>query len=232
MFGKLEECVGKNIYIKYWKDGKLVSYEGILNSVAHYRYIVIDRKNFLLFFAVNGAIASITCGDEVVYETKYVGDIYYPIKEDDSKELERRELECFDDEYRDMLLRSTEEYFLKRGKELLSKGYYVRWEKFVRENIDSKYQIIKAVVDIVDLVQSGNSYYIALIRVFGSVFDYSLNEIAEVNEIVANYFSDSVYEYTDFAVFMLHHAGIKKMEEKNNMKQLININNVYVSLAN
>lgn len=232
MFGKLEECIGKNISIKYWKDGKLFSYEGILNSVAHYRYIVIDRKNYLLFFAVNGAIASITCDGEIVYQTKYVDNFYEPIANDVEEELERRELECFDDEYRDMLLRSTEEYFLQRGRELLFKSYYVRWEKFVRENIDSKYPIIKAVVDIVDLVQSGNSYYTALISVFGSVFDYSLNEISEVNEIVANYFSDSVYEYTDFAVFMLHHAGIKKMEERNNMKQLININNVYVSLAN
>lgn len=231
MFGKLEECIGKDVVINYWMDGSLVTYEGILNTVVNYHYILIDHKNFLLFLAANGAIASITCDGELVYETSYAHKKYEPIEENIEEELAKRELDCFDDEYRNMRSRSTEEYFLKRGKELLTKSYYQKWEAFIKENIQEKYPIIKAVVDIVDEVYNGSSYFSALVDTFGQVFDYSLKEIDEVNEMIAEFFSNTVYEYLDFAVFMLHHAPFKTLDENNNMKQKMNMSNVYVSLA-
>lgn len=231
MFGKLEECIGKEVVIKYWKDGTLLTYEGILNTVVNYHYILIDQKNYLLFLAANGAIASITCDGGLVYETTYAHTKYEPITENIEEELSKREYACFDDEYKEMRSRSTEEYFLKRGKELLSNGYYQKWEKYVKENIQEKYPIIKAVIDIVDEVTKGESYYTALVNTFGQAFDYSLKEIDETNEIISVFFSNTYYEYLDFAIFMLHHAGFKKLEENNNMKQKMNMHNVYVSLA-
>lgn len=231
MFGKLQQCIGRSVFIKFWHDGKVVFYQGILDRVVDYKYIVLDQNNYLLFLATNGAIASIKCDDEIVYETPYVSETYEPIREDIEGELTRRELICFDDNYKSLKSKSTKEYFLKRGKELLNKSYYSKWEEYVEENIEDKWHIVKAVVDIVDKVYNGGSYYLALVAVLGDTFDFSVDEIDAVNEVMADFFADSVYEHTDYAIFMLHFAGIKKMEERQNMKQLMNTDNVYVSLA-
>lgn len=231
MFGKLQQCVGKNVFIKFWKDGKIVFYEGKLDKVVDYRYILLDKKNYLLFLAANGAIASIKCDGKIVYETIYDHETYEPIEENIEEELEKRELDCFDDNYKVIKEKSTLEYFLKRGRELLIDHYYVRWEKFVKANIKNRYHIVKAVVDLVNMVQNGMSYYVALTKVLGESFSISIVEMEEINDIILRFFSDSVYEYTDYAVYMLHFAGVKKIEENQNMKQLMNTQNVYVSLA-
>ena len=231
MFGKLQQCIGKSVFIKFWKDGKIVFYQGILDRVVDYKYIVLDKKNYLLFLAINGAIASIKCDDEIVYETKYVRETYEPISEDGERELERRELACFDESFRNLMKHSSKEYFLKRGKELLNKVYYSKWEEYVEENIENRAHIVKAVVDIVDKVLNGASYYSALVAVLGDTFAFDIDEIDAINEVMADFFADTVYEHTDYAVFMLHFVGIKKWEERQNMKVLMNTENVYVSLA-
>lgn len=231
MFGKLQQCIGKKVIIKFWKDGNMTFYEGILDKVVDYRYVLLDKKNYLLFLAANGAIASIECDDDIVYETLYAKESYEPIVENVESELERRELACFDDNYQMIKNESTLAYFIKRGRELLTKGYYVKWERFVKDNIENRYHIVKAVVDIVNKVNRGMSYYLALIDVLGESFSYSISEIEEINDTILNFFADSVYEYTDYAVYMLHFAGVKKLEEKQNMKQLMDMRNVYVSLA-
>ena len=231
MFGKLHQCVGKRVSIKFWKDGEIVFYEGVLGKVVDYHYILLDKKNYLLFFAANGAIASITCDGDVIYETPYAKRIYEPIREDVESELEKRELACFDDNYKTIKEESSLEFFLKRGREMLNNSYYVRWEKFVKLNVGSRRHIVKGVIDIVNKVSEGMSYYLALVDVLGENFSYSISEMEEVNEVILNFFADTIYEYTDYAVYMLHFVGVKKLEEKQNMKQLMNTSNVYFSLA-
>ena len=231
MFNKLQQCVGQNVYIKYWKDGKIIFYEGKLSEVVDYKYIVVDESNFLLFLAANGAIASIKCGENIVYETKYVGDIYEPITEDIEKELERRELACFDAKYKKLLYESSEEYFLKWGRKEILDTSISEWDKFVKDNVQDRSYIVKGVVDIVDMVHRGLSYHTALVETFESAFSFSVDDIEEVNDIIIKFFALTVYEHTDYAIYMLHHAGIKKIEERQNMKQLMNSHNVYVSLT-
>lgn len=231
MFGKLQQCIGRKVSIKFWKDGEMVFYEGVLNKVVDYKYILLDRKNYLLFLAANGAIASIKCDDEIVYETPYTDATYEPIREDVESELERRELACFDDNYKTIRYESTKEYFLKWGECLLKGFYFSKWKKYVDENIKEKGHIVKAVIDIVNKVHGGSSYYSALVEVLGETFAFKVADIAELNEAIVSFFADTVYDHTDYAVFMLHFAGVKCMEEKQNMKQLMNTENVYVSLA-
>ncbi len=231
MFGKLEQCIGKNVSIEFWKDGKLCNYEGILDRIVNYKYILIDRKNYLLFLAANGAIASIKCDDEVVYESVYARREYEPIKGNIEDELSKRELDCFDEEYANIRAKSTMEYFLKRGRELMNNSFYREWEKYVKENIDNNYAVIKAVVDIVDIVESGESYYLALVQVLAGAFDYNFKEIELINDMVLHFFANPMYEYTDYAVFMLHYAAPKRIEQNCNMSQLMNTENVFVSLA-
>lgn len=232
MFGKLQQCVGKEVTIKFWQDGKIIFYQGVLDKLVNYKYIVMDKKNFLLFFAANGVIANIKFGNEIVYETQYDRNAYEPIVENIDEELEKREMANFDDddEYRKMRYESSKEYFLKRGRELLVGGFADRWERFVTSNLPENYIIVKGVVDIVDKVLRGKSYYKALAETFDETFAYTLRDIEEVNNNVLRFFGVSVYEYTDYAVFMLHFSRTKKMEEKQNIKQLINGKQIYISL--
>ncbi|MCX4365471.1 MAG: hypothetical protein OSJ70_06840 [Bacilli bacterium] len=228
MFDKLQQCTNKDIFIKYWKDGTLNFYEGVLTKVVDYKYILVDRQNFLLFYAINGAIASIKCAGDIVYQSVYDDKGYDTI--DVVEELEKRELAGFDDVFRKMKYESSLEYFLKRGKELLTDSYYARWEEFVKANIEKRLHIVKGIIDIVNKVQSGMSYYKSLIEVLGDSFAFSVLEMEEINDIIVEIFADTVYEYTDYAEYMLHYVGIKRLEEKQNMKQLMNSHNVFISL--
>ena len=180
--------------------------------------------------AVNGAIASIKCDGKRVYETPYENETYELIREDVENELEKRELACFDENYKQIKYESSLEYFLKRGRELLMDSYYAKWEEFVKANIEKRLYIVKGIIDIVNKVQSGISYYKSLIDVLGDSFAFSVLEMEEINDIIVEIFADTVYEYTDYAEYMLHYTGIKRLEEKQNMKQLMNLHNVFFSL--